>query len=239
MRKLDTYWHANLGIAMVGVLLLVMGLRSPDQDMLGWDNQSVLALFYFLQITPIFFAEYSGYIYFKRMREADTRTRRSATLRPRRIVDFAHPFLIAAALLAYVAFVALVLAIRQSPFPGFAGLWNIFWVTAMNLLYFGAILWMLRGKKHNPHQRAEDRYRQIRFTVGLLLVLSLVGTLFLAAVLILGALDKRFLIDIVSMVFFQSGGMAWLLTTRIDTTHFDVYRDRPAENREGEQPAMS
>lgn len=146
------YRNLNMFALMCGVALLLSGIYSGGDEQLSWDTQSVLGLYFFLKMSPGLLLTRAILSYYKLMRKANSRTTRKAELRPRRLLDFISPTIIGVAVATYVAFVVLVLYIRQDPFPGFAGYWNIAVMTAGNLCFAGFAFRNLYGKKVDPHQ---------------------------------------------------------------------------------------
>ena len=193
----------NLLVLLAGLALVLNGIYSPSEDMLNWDDQAVLTIYVFLQSSPLIFAELAGFKYFRLMRSANSRATRRAALHPRRLFDFVSPALVGLAIFTYGAFVLLVLYIRQHPFPGFVGYFNIFGLTAMNLGFAGIVVMNLYGKKRDPHQANEDRLRQIELVVNTMVLTSIVVTTFLAILFILPALELRHLTPTVMSVYLQ------------------------------------
>ncbi len=164
-----TYRNANLFVLLIGLALVLVGVSSSSEEMLNWDNQSVLTIYLFLQYLPMMLLGRSELKQFALMRRASVRTARTADLRPRRLFDFVSPASVGIAIFLYIALVLLVLYIRQDPFPGFGGaLWNIGGVTALNLFFAGVIIVTLYGKKADPYQAYGDRLRVMEMTVKIL-----------------------------------------------------------------------
>ena len=140
---------------------------------------------------------------FKLMRNAHSRTTRKAELHPRRLFDFISPTIIGMAIITYVAFVLLVLYIRQFEFPWFGGYWNIVTVTAANLFFAGVGSWYMYGQKLNLHQAYQDRMKHIELMVKILVFTSIAATMFIALSVVLAALDLRHLQSIAQCLYLQ------------------------------------
>ena len=164
-------------ILLAGMILIAMLLAISRSG--EWDH--VIAQWYFLvQFFPVMLLDLSSLKEFKLMRNANSRTTRKAELHPRRLFDFISPAIIGLAIFVYIAFILLVLYIRQFEFQWFGGYWNIVIVAAFNLFFAGIIFWYMYGKKLNPHQAYEDRIRHIEIIVKLLVFLSIAATMFIA-----------------------------------------------------------
>ena len=219
------YRNLNMFALMCGVALLLSGIYSGGDELLSWDTQSVLTLYFFLQMSPGLLLTRAILNYYKLMRRANSRTTRKAELRPRRLLDFISPTIIVVAVATYVAFVLLVFYIRQDPFPGFAGYWNVAVITAGNLFFAGFAFWSLYGKKVDPHQAHQDRRREIGRTVRILAVTSIAATTILAVHFVLALFDLRHLTDTFSSLYLQALVVFVVLAIRVDHIDFDVYRE--------------
>ncbi len=226
-KGLRTYRIVNLPILLIGLLLVLVGVFSPSEEMLRWDSQSVLMFYFLLQVCPLMLVERSGFKYFRLMRKANSRTTRKAELHPRRLFDFVSPTLVSMAIFSYIVVILLVLYVIRHPFPGFAGPINIVMITAVNLLFAGVVVKNLYGKRGDPHQAHADRLKGIAIAVKMMVVTSIVVNVFLAIVFVLPALNLRDLGDLFQMLFFQLCVVIGSRTLRIDNIDFEVYKDDP------------
>ena len=221
------YRNMNLFVLLAGVALVLVGLVSPSEEMLNWDSDSVLMMYFLLQYSPMIIAATAGFTYFNLMRKADTRTTRKAELRPRSLFDFVSPAVFGLAIFVYVAFVLFILYVRQFEFPWFGGYWNIAGVTAVNLVFAGIIVRTLYGKKKDPYQAYEDRARQIGASIRVLVWTSILATAFIALSIGLAAFDLRHLQPISISLYFQVLAVIGFRAFRIDDVNFEVYREDP------------
>ena len=219
------YRNLNIFALICGVGLLLSGIYSGGDELLSWDTQSVLTLYFFLQMSPGLLLTQAMLNYYKLMRRADSRTTRIAELRPRRLLDFISPTLIGAAVATYVAFVLLVLYIRQDPFSGFAGYWNVAVITAGNLFFAGFAFRSLYGKKVDPHQAYQDRRREMGLIVRILAVTSIAATTILAVHFGLALFGLRHHTDTFSSLYLQALVVFVVLAIRVDHVDFNVYRE--------------
>lgn len=215
------YKKMNLAIMGIGLLLLAVLMGYARN---GERNEAIMGVYFFLQISPMMLIEIGAFKYYKLMRTIDTRTTRKAELRPRRLFDFVSPIIFGLAILIYVAFIVLMLYIRQFDFPWFGGYWNIFAITLANLFFAGVVIWHMYGKKRDPYQSYEDRTRQITLVTKQMVFMSIAATLFVALIVILASLDLRNLQPTVMSLYFQLITALGFRTLRIDTLNFDVYK---------------
>ncbi len=222
-----TYWIMNLFALLVGIVLVFVGLWWPSEDMLHWDSESVLLIYLLLQYSPMIIAATAGFTYFNLMRKADSRSTRKAELRRRSVLDFVSPAVLGLAIFVYVAFVLVIVYVRQFEFPWFGGYSNIVGITVANLVFAGVIVHNLYGKKKDPYQAYEDRARQIGVTIRGLVWTSILATAFVALSIGLAAFDLRHLQPITLSLYFQVLAVITFRATRIDDVNFEVYREDP------------
>ncbi len=221
------YRNMNLLALLAGLGLVFIGVYSPSEEMLNWDTISVLTIYMAVQYSALLIAATSGFTYFNLKRRIDSRTTRKAELHPRRLFDFVSPAMVGLAIVVYLAFIWLVLYIRQFEFPWFGGYWNIFGVTAINLLFAGIIIQNLYGKKKDPYQAHEDRIRHIELSVKILICSSIAATVFVATAIIVKALDLGYLQPISFSVYCQLLAIMSFRAFRIDNVNFEVYKEDP------------
>lgn len=166
-RFLARYRTLNASIAVLGLLLLgwlFNDLRRPD-----WDDgpAEILVTVYFLvqALVPLALAIGFGVRFNKEHKRPVVEGKRTATLQRRGLLDFVSPFTVCIAVLTYLMFVGAVISIRQSPFPGFAGLVNIVAITLVYALNAFVVYAVLYGKKPNPFETPESRARTMSLTV--------------------------------------------------------------------------
>ena len=231
-RPIEYYEKARRNYRIMNLCVLVAGLLTLAV-LLGYSRRSgkwdhVIAMWFFLvQFIPVMLLDLSSLKESRLMRNADPRTTRKAELHPRHLFDFVSPAMIGVATITYIAFVLLVLYIRQFDFPWFGGYWNIVGVTIVNLCFAGIIFRYMYGKKLNPHQAYEDRMSQIETIVTILVFVSIAATLFIALNVVLAALELRDLQPIVQSLYFQLLAVICFRAYRIDYKNYDVYKEDP------------
>ena len=216
---------ANLITGLIGIALIIHGLLSPDNQLLSWNNESVVMLYFILQLTPFLAAELSGYKYFQRMREFNTARTRKAELSPRKIMSYVSPVLLGLVLVAQVIFIMTVIYFIQHPFKGFGGYGNIVGMFAANLFLFAIVVHAVYGKKLDPYQSKDDRFNQIERVAKSMLLVSLAMTLYLTLSLILSGLELRQVEDLFLSLYCQIIAVTSLNAYRFNKVNFDVYRN--------------
>ena len=177
-RTLRVYRVANLGLAVLGVALLAAGWRYGYTIDPAWQGGDVpiphpypIALVYtVLQMLPTFVFGLLELRYFKRMRAAARARTRTAELKPRRLFDFASPTLLSTAVAVYVGVTVWLLFFGDLPrgalvIAGLEMSRRAFMVATLalcNVVGAGCLVWMVYGRKLDPHQAHEDRARMIR-----------------------------------------------------------------------------
>jgi hypothetical protein len=156
----------NTSIAVLGLLLLgwlLIHMQRPD-----WTEEKavgLLVLYFVVQILPGAFIVWKAARSMKALWSSLADRKRKAVLQRRGLFDFVSPFLVFVAVFSYVLFAALVLYIRQHPFPESGGLTNLLGVTLVwALLAFWVYGW-LYGRNRVPLATHADRL----FTIGVVL----------------------------------------------------------------------
>jgi hypothetical protein len=214
----------NFMVLLAGLALILHGIYSASQELLNWDSQSVLTIYFFLQMTPLLFLGLTNIKYFKLMYKANTSAKRKADLSPRRLLSYISGASLGVAVVVYLAFVLLVIYIKQAPFDGFAGYWNIFGITMINLFFAMAVAMLLYGKKMDPHQSSEDRFNQTARIIKILCFSSIAGTVFMSVNFLLSSLDLRHLNDVAQSIYFQLVFIVAFQYKQLMDGNFDVYK---------------
>jgi hypothetical protein len=158
---------------------------------------------------------------------------RTAELKARRLFDFVSPALLGAAVAAYVGTTVLLLVLG----PQFL-IRHQFMVTYLfatltigNMVMAGCAVWILYGKKHNPHQTHEDRARMIRVAWQRVLVASILLSVFVAIMSALFAFRLVDYVPLVASLFVQATAVAstgmLFVTFSFGQENFEVYRADP------------
>lgn len=191
-RQVAFYKLLNAVIAVVGLALLgwfYLYMQRPD-----WDDgpvETLVSVFFMLQLVPILLFLWASERTNKRLRSALPDERRTAVLQRRRLFDFVSPFVVIVTLLCYPLFVAFVMYIQQDPFPGFKGYFNIVIVTALYAATAIAVCAALYGRKGHLLQTHADRIRTIEVVVKVCIYSCLAAVVFLSLNFALAAFDLQ------------------------------------------------
>lgn len=232
-RRLRAFQWVNRLIALLGLSILAgMAINGYRPDLKGGDEIFVM-LYFFLQVSPLIWAEIRERQQYRLMRKTFDHSRRKAVLSPRRLFDFVSPTYLVAAVLLYFAWLAYYLA-GQGPYAGWEG--EVFitlgGITLMNLFFAATIAKALRGRKLNPYQAYEDQLKQIESVAKVLLLASIGISVFLIATI---AVDRHGLevfdpplasLYLQLCVVFGIGLTFRML--EIEAIDFEVYRDESA-----------
>ena len=185
-RTLRRYRNLNLGVVAIGLALLAADSFSGytvDSAWAHWQegepypirNYSALGLvsscYTVLQfVLSIGLFGYSTSRYFKRMKAAAPAGIRTAELKARRLFDFVSPPLLGTALATYVSVAVFLLVLEL---PGNSAAAMIAALTMSNACATGCLLYLLYGRKHDPHQDYEDRARMLRRALRGMVVVSI------------------------------------------------------------------
>jgi hypothetical protein len=203
-RFLIRYRALNTGIAALGLLLLVWLFGYTQRP--GWDSGplKVLITVYFMValMVPLGLVAWLGIRFNKDYRRRVPEGKRTAVLQRRGLFDFISPFVVALAVLCYLLFVAFVIYIREHPFPGFAGLFNIGGITLVYAVNALIVYMMLYGRNRNPLDTHAARLHAISVTVKSSVYSCIVIVVYLSLTFSLGMLDLRRWEPFVLSIFF-------------------------------------
>lgn len=210
-RTLRVYLGLNLGVVVLGLALLAAdwwsgytidsvwwtwqeGEPYPVRNMRGaaWVSTLYTLLQYLLSIGLFGYWEFR---FFKRMRAAARGRIRTAELKARRLFGFVSPALLGTAAVMYVGAVMWLLVLEL---PQRATVTLITCLTMSNVWAAGCLLWVVYGRKRDPHQSYEDRARMIRGVWHGVVVASILLSLVFG---IAGALVAFRLLDYTGFVF--------------------------------------
>ena len=222
----------NWGLVLVGfgVLYAAFYVDGGTYAKDGYISELWPTAYGMLQFLPLVALEIAGLGQFRMMREANTQTRRSAELRPRRLMESMSIPLLVLALLSLAAFAGGVLYVNDFRLAwGSDALERLVTVLGGNLFMLMVGLWQTYGRKLDPHQSAEDRRRMVRMQWGSLLLVSSVLSLFLLVRTLGETFDQHFLDPMLMSLYFQLivvASIGFLLSqTRLEDIDFEVYAD--------------
>jgi hypothetical protein len=230
-RTLSTFAWLNALVVLMGLAILGHVVFSQQEELLGWDNQGALIVYFLLQYLPFVYLGSQGFRYHQMMRQLNSSARRQASLHPRTLSDYVPKtwfFIIGISALAYVG---TVVYIAQQPFEGFAGYWNILYVCLLNLFFWVMIRAQLSGRKQDPHQSHHDRLQQQRLICQVLVIGWLMANLFLTTNMWLAKLDMRDLNVVIQSLYFTVITLLMSQTSTHQPTDYSVYQNQPEEAR--------
>jgi len=222
--KLNLFNIYNSLVMMIGLTILAVSIINNSDDLIGWDDQSVLLCFLMLQHLPLLYLGTQGVDYLKLMREQNTSEQRIADLKPRKLFDFVSMPFICTAVFSYGLCVATILYFVQYPFDGFAGLVNILGVTALYAGLGFAIYIKLYGKKHNPLQTGQDRSFETTIVIKILILTAICSSLYLAISLILASMNLRELGNIIYSLYIQIFVFYVYQVMKFERVDYSVYK---------------
>jgi len=188
-RFLTRYRAVNMGIAVLGLLLLV-GLFNYMRR-LDWKNESVIALsaaYFMMQMLPLMFVTWIGFRLNKKHKRSLLEGKRKATLQRRGLFDFISPFIVLLAVSSYFLVVAFVMYFQRKPFPGFA------LIGVLTLTYASQIFVVYRtlyGKKANPFETHAGHLHNIGLAVRTIVYGCILCSAFFAFVFAVDLLDLK------------------------------------------------
>jgi hypothetical protein len=188
-RFLTRYRAVNLGIAVLGLLLLG-GLFNYMRH-LDWKDESVIALsaaYFMMQMLPLMFVTWLGFRLNKKHKRSFLEGKRKATLQRRGLFDFISPFVFFLAVSSYLLVVAFVLYFQRKPFPGFAliGVLTLTYASQIFLVYR-----TLYGKKANPFETHAGHLHNIGLAVKTIVYGCILCSAFFAFVFAVDLLDLK------------------------------------------------
>jgi len=188
-RFLTRYRAVNMGIAVLGLLLLV-GLFNYMRR-LDWKDESVIALsaaYFMMQMLPLMFVTWIGFRLNKKHKRSLLEAKRKATLQRRGLFDFISPFIVLLAVSSYFLVVAFVMYFQRKPFPGFA------LIGVLTLTYASQIFVVYRtlyGKKANPFETHAGHLHNIGLAVRTIVYGCILCSAFFAFVFAVDLLDLK------------------------------------------------
>ncbi|MEM7433238.1 MAG: hypothetical protein AAF351_15055 [Pseudomonadota bacterium] len=177
------YRSMNLVILALGIALLT-AIGIWDRNSEGPVLETIPVIFFLVQMLPMILLEVSEWSYYRQMRQADRKTKRSAVLRPRKLTDIVSSRLLVAAAVLIAASIGVDLYVNQH-IPDFAlGMGKGTFLRTVNMLVVNALFafiigWNIYGKRLDPHINENDRVRQMQLTVRSMVIMSIVFSVFM------------------------------------------------------------
>jgi len=224
-RSIKRYRSLNLMAIFVGAALLGFAAMQgyvPD----GKSDMVVLVSFTMVQFIPMFYLEISEFKSFKKMRQNNKASTRTAGLKPRRLFDYISPVVGGVAGLLVIA--ALWLNMHFNAYDLEDSLPTIAAIVGVHLYFAGVVWYMMHGKKMNPHQDNKDREMHIEGIVKMATFTSIMISLFLLATELIRFYSLDAWETVSLSIYFQLlavFGLGTMLNTyKVEDTNFEVYR---------------
>lgn len=211
-------------VLLIGLAMLAHLYWSSQTDLLGWDNQGGLTLYFLMQYTPFLYLSTQGVKHHQMMRQLNTNPVRSAQLQPRKLTDHVSTTWFALIIVTLLGYIATVVYMAQNPFPGFAGYWNILFVIGLNVFFLVLIQTQIKGRKTDPHQSHHDRIQQQRLICQLLVLGWVLANLFLTINMWLAKLDMRDWNLVVQSLYFTTIALIMSQTNVQEPDDYSVYQ---------------
>lgn len=215
--------HAVIGL--LGLVLLIHSFITQSKELLNWDTQSVLTLYFMLQQIPFLILGKAGFKYHRLMREKNISTQKKAVLKPRNLSDFVAASTLNFAVISFLVYVTVIIYMQQHPFPGFVGYWNILFVGLLNGFFLLMSYVIIRGKKSDPHQSHQDRINFIKLSVQMLMVGLIACNIFMVTNLILAYLELRHIGDLIQSLYFSFIALVMSQTSTYEPLDYAVYQN--------------
>jgi len=223
-------------IFVLGFLILAAILFWVDHSTFadhGFISEAWPAGYGMLQFLPLMGLEFSEFSHFRKMRGANSASRRSADLRRRSLTDLVSPGLLSMTVLLFAGAILFDLYVHD-----FAVTWGhdtiqraiVLTVTNGFLAFVGA--WNLYGRKLDPHESAEDRIQRISAALKSMLYVSMALSIFIAITAADDMYNLDFVAALIMSLYFQAIALLSLgYTLRSidpDKIDFDVYKNDAA-----------
>ncbi|PHZ85227.1 hypothetical protein [Paremcibacter congregatus] len=222
------YRGLNTAALLVGILLLIWGLATGYRPE-GHGEETIVTLYAAVQFSSLILLSIWEFRNFKKMRQLNSSTTRTADLQPRRLFDFLSPgwFILAASLIFLtIAFDFAITDFAESGISDFFS--KIAGPIFVNIYFLVFGRWFIYGRKLNPHQTAEDRRREITITVKSMVFTSIMISLFFIADEAVKTYDMAHLQPILWSIYFQLiGALSFgviLHSDLVKNMDFSVYK---------------
>lgn len=220
------YLGINYLILCLGLFIVAYGAITGVEEMLGINSLAVVFSFFMLQYMPMLMLEFSSFKYLRKMREANTQTKRTADLSPRKLSDYFDPKWVFITIASHFFFIGLIVFFIYNPFKGFGGTTNLVVLFLTDLFFISLIAWHVYGKKRDPYQAKEDRVRVIKNIARGMFITSNLVVAFVSFSLINKAYGSPELKESAMVFYFIILAIISLRSMLVDVkkVNFDVYK---------------
>jgi hypothetical protein len=212
-------------VLLIGLAILAHAYLTGQKELLAWDTQGTLNVYFLLQLVPFMLLGIKGMKYHQMMRQIDQSSQRTAALAPRKLTDYVSVSLLWLTAISALILVLTIVYMHYHPFQGFAGLWNLLYMGGLNLFFFVMIFFQIRGKKTDPHQSNHDRSAQIRLISQVLVIGWIAANLFMTTNMWLSWGQLHELKDVVQSVYFTFIILLMSQTSTFQPQDYSVYQN--------------
>lgn len=228
-KKPNAYRYVNMAILIAGLFLLFNLMRSGFYPS-GEGEETFVFLFALVQVAPLIYMEYSEFKQFKLMRKANLESKRVADLQPRHFFDFISPRVFSMAAVLLVAVFAFILHINDYDLTwGSDALISIMTIIGVHIYFAILVMWLVFGKKINPHIANKDRRIHMTVVVKIMVYTSIGMSIFIITNDVLQQYNMDYLQPFLMSIYFQIliiiGIGTMLRSTPIENMDFDVYKE--------------
>lgn len=222
LKRYKLITRSTLFIGVVGIIALT-ATKTPIND-------AMVCLFGMAQFIPFLLLELSELRQYKLMRTENEDHTRTADLKRRSYFDYVSPFKFSIAVLMLALY--LTFNLYRNDFNlswGSDGLITLVTIIGVHVYFTVVVIWIMYGKKINPHMENKDRDRHIGGVVRTTYYVSIAVSTFM---LIYGSL-QHYQLDpwepVALSIYFQLcvflGIGTMLKTNKLEKLNFDVYRN--------------
>lgn len=215
-------------VLFLGLAILAHAYWTGQNELLAWDTQGTLNVYFLLQLVPFMLLGIKGMKYHQMMRQIHDSSRRTASLQPRKLTHYVSVSLLLLTAISALILVLTIVYMHYHPFQGFAGLWNLFYIGGLNLFFFVMIFFQIKGKKTDPHQSSHDRSAQIRLICQVLVIGWIAANLFMTTNMWMSWANLHELKDVVQSVYFTLVVLLMSRTSTFQPRDYSVYQNETA-----------
>ncbi|MGJ8663496.1 MAG: hypothetical protein ACSHWU_07590 [Marinicella sp.] len=228
-KSINMYSTLNALIFIVGCVVVYF---IYEGSLVGEKGVNLmLPWFYFmLQMIPTWLLEIFGFKMSKLMKLEDTRTKKSAQLEPRNLLQYISPYLLLTVILAYVGFATFAFYLEGFEFDIEGKAFLMCLILLMGYVFFFVLMaWLIYGKKQDPYQSSKDRIKAVSMVIKTYCYTMIICAFFLAFTLAVISLGLKSLMPVAMSFFLQfivAISMGYMLANnRIEDIDFDVYKN--------------
>ncbi|XQW86097.1 hypothetical protein ACOYR1_04995 [Thalassotalea piscium] len=234
IRIKNQYLWLNYLCIVIGIGLIINYGIIPEDYKTHLNVLDDIPLLYgMIQYLPIIFLEVLCYKQLKLMRELYQQSSRSAELQPRRLSDYISTSYIILAVVVYLSFIAFEFAINNFSFTQ-DFIIKLAAVTLANTLFIVMAAVNIYGKKRDPFQSVENRFKQTKFSIASFVFISIFMNLYLMMHSWVNIYQYNYAEIMINTLYFQIIALFMLTTLlnsfKVEEINFESYKkDQPTK----------